>query len=171
MLNMSKMFKKQATLWFIVVIVCVVITYYYQKSKAAENYQKMLEVAVKNCDLETMKSLAKKSRDASNIGKRALYYAVQRGCLEIVTFLLDEGVDINAINVALFDAASYGQLEVVKLLLKRGANPLVVLKGNTAKTTAIWKSLRPINRNNSKKPYDEIIDLLTEAEKNYKLEK
>lgn len=165
MLNMSKMFKKQATLWFIVAIVCIVITYYYQKSKAAEEYQKMLEVAAKNCDLETVKSLVKKSRDDSSISKKALYYAAEKGCLEVVKFLLDEGVDIN-ISLALFGAADGGQLEVVKLLLERGANPHVGdWKGRTAKTIAIRSSYHESN-----KPYREIADLLDKAEKQYKPE-
>lgn len=163
MLNMSK---KQATLWFIVVIVCVVITYYYQKSKAAEEYQKMLEVAAKNCDLETVKSLVKKSRDDSSISKKALYYAAEKGCLEIVTFLLDEGIDINTISLALLGAADGGQLEVVKLLLKRGANPHIRgWKEQTPRARAFKRSFYYRD-----KPYREIIDLLAKAEKEYKSE-
>ncbi|WP_341812634.1 ankyrin repeat domain-containing protein [Wolbachia endosymbiont (group A) of Conops quadrifasciatus] len=166
MLNMSKKSKKQATLWFIVAIVCIVITYYYQKSKAAEEYQKMLEVAVKNCDLETMKSLVKKSRDDSSVSKEVLYYAAEKGCLEIVTFLLDAGVDINT-SLALLGAADGGQLEVVKLLLKRGANPHVEgWKKRTAKTIAMKRA----SYSGNKKSYREIVDLLAEAEKQYKPE-
>ncbi|WP_353277803.1 ankyrin repeat domain-containing protein [Wolbachia endosymbiont (group A) of Agelastica alni] len=161
------MSKKQVTLWFIVAIVCIVITYYYQKSKAAEKYQKMLEVAAKNCDLETVKSLVKKSRDDSSVSKEVLYYAAEKGCLEIVTFLLDEGVDINTMSLALLDAAAGGQLEVVKLLLKRGANPHVRgWKGKTPKTIAMKMS----SYSGNKKSYREIVDLLDEAEKQYKPE-
>ncbi|WP_395463391.1 ankyrin repeat domain-containing protein [Wolbachia endosymbiont of Cantharis cryptica] len=157
------MSKKQATLWFIVIIVCVVITYYYQKPKAAEEYQKMLEVAAKNCDLETVKSLVKKSRSDSSISERALYYASEKGCLEIVTFLLDEGVDIN-ISLALLGAADGGQLEVVKLLLKRGANPYIRgWKEQTPRARAFKRSFYYRD-----KPYREIIDLLDQAEKQYK---
>lgn len=164
MLNMSK---RQVTLWFIVAIVCIVITYYYQKSKAAEEYQKMLEVAAKNCDLETVKSLVKKSRDDSSVSKEVLYYAAEKGCLEIVTFLLDEGVDINTMSLALLDAAAGGQLEVVKLLLERGANPHVRgWKGKTPKTIAMKMS----SYSGNKKSYREIVDLLDEAEKQYKPE-
>ncbi len=160
---MPNMSKKQATLWFIVIIVCVVITYYYQKPKAAEEYQKMLEVAAKNCDLETVKSLVKKSRSDSSISERALYYASEKGCLEIVTFLLDEGVDIN-ISLALLGAADGGQLEVVKLLLKRGANPYIRgWKEQTPRARAFKRSFYYRD-----KPYREIIDLLDQAEKQYK---
>ncbi|MFP3022031.1 MULTISPECIES: ankyrin repeat domain-containing protein [unclassified Wolbachia] len=159
------MSKKQATLWFIVVIVCVVITYYYQKPKAAEEYQKMLEVAAKNCDLETVKSLVKKSRSDSSISEKALYYVSEKGCLEIVTFLLDEGVDIN-ISLALLGAADGGQLEVVKLLLKRGANPYIRgWKEQTPRARAFKRSFYYRD-----KPYREIIDLLDQAEKQYKSE-
>ncbi|MBA8769965.1 ankyrin repeat domain-containing protein [Wolbachia pipientis] len=163
MLNMSKITRNKL-LWFIVAIVCIVIIYDYQKSKAAEEYQKMLEVAVKNCDLETVKSLVKKSRDDS---KKALYCAAEKGCLEVAKFLLDEGVDINIMSLALLDAADGGQLEVVKLLLERGANPHVGdWKGRTAKTIAIRSSYHESN-----KPYREIVDLLDKAEKSYKAEK
>ncbi|MCJ7454980.1 MAG: ankyrin repeat domain-containing protein [Wolbachia endosymbiont of Homalodisca vitripennis] len=163
MLNMSK---KQAILWFIVIIVCVVITYYYQKSKAAEEYQEMLKVAAKNCDLETMKSLVKKSRGDSSVSERALYDAAEEGCLEVVKFLLDEGVDINT-SLALLSAADGGQLEVVKLLLKKGANPHVEgWKRRTAKTIAMKRS----SYSGNKKSYREIVDLLDKAEKEYKSE-
>lgn len=124
----------------------------------------MLEVSAKNCDLETVKSLVKKSRDDS---KRALYLSSEKGCLEVVKFLLVEGVNINAISVSLLYAAEGGQLEVIKLLLKRGANPHVEgLKGRTAKTIAMKRS----SYSGNKKSYREIVDLLAEAEKQYKLE-
>ncbi|WP_265031320.1 MULTISPECIES: ankyrin repeat domain-containing protein [unclassified Wolbachia] len=160
-------------IFLIILIVCVVAIYsfLFDKKDINDDIYTTLQTATENCDLETMKSLVKKSKDASSISKKALYHAAKKGCLEIVTFLLDEGVDINT-SLALLGAADGGQLEVVKLLLERGANPHVRgWKGRTAKTVAIKESLYPINRNNSKKPYDEIIDLLTEAEKNYKLEK
>lgn len=164
MLNMSKIARNRF-LWFIVAVVCVVIAYDYQKSKAAEKYQKMLEIAAKNCDLEIMKSLIKESRDDSSVSKKALYYASEKGCLEIVAFLLDEGVDIN-ISLALLGAANGGQLEVVKLLLKRGANPHIGdWKRRTAKTIAVRLSYHE-----SSKPYREIADLLHKSEKQYKRE-
>ncbi|WP_265022500.1 ankyrin repeat domain-containing protein [Wolbachia endosymbiont (group B) of Ischnura elegans] len=123
----------------------------------------MLEVSAKNCDLETVKSLVKKSRDDSNISKKALYYASEKGCLEIVTFLLDQGVDIN-ISLALLGAADGGQLEVVKLLLKRGANPHIRgWKEQTPRARAFKRSFYYRD-----KPYREIIDLLDQAEKQYK---
>ncbi len=165
MLNMSKITRNKL-LWFIVAIVCIVIIYDYQKSKAAEDYQKMLEVSAKNCDLDTLKLLIK-SRGDSSVSERALYYAAEKGCLEVVKFLLDEGVDINTMSLALLDAADGGQLEVVKLLLERGANPHVGdWKGRTAKTIAIRSSYHESN-----KPYREIADLLDKAEKSYKAEK
>ncbi|WP_353282471.1 ankyrin repeat domain-containing protein [Wolbachia endosymbiont (group A) of Myopa testacea] len=162
---MSKITRNKL-LWFIVAIVCIVIIYDYQKSKAAEDYQKMLEVSAKNCDLDTLKLLIK-SRGDSSVSERALYYTAEKGCLEVVKFLLDEGVDINT-SLALLSAADGGQLEVVKLLLKRGANPHVEgWKGTTPKTIAMKRS----SYSGSKKPYREIIDLLAEAEKSYKAEK
>ncbi|RDD34599.1 Ankyrin repeats (3 copies) [Wolbachia endosymbiont of Cylisticus convexus] len=77
-------------------------------------------------------------------------------------------MDINTISLALLDAAEGGQLEIVKLLLERGANPHVVdWKGRTAKTIAMKRS----SYSGNKKSYREIVDLLAEAEKNYKTEK
>ncbi|WP_250294808.1 ankyrin repeat domain-containing protein [Wolbachia endosymbiont of Oedothorax gibbosus] len=161
---MSKIARNKL-LWFTVAIVCIVTTYYYQKSKAAEEYQEMLKVAAKNCDLDTLKVLIKKSRGDSSVSERALYYAAEKGCLEVVKFLLDEGVDIN-ISLALFGAANGGQLEVVKLLLERGANPHVEgWKGTTPKTIAMKRSFYYRDE-----PYREIIDLLAKAEKEYKSE-
>lgn len=166
MLNMSKI-SRNKFLWCIVAIVFIVITYYYQKSKAAEDHQKMLEVSAKNCDLDTLKLLIKKSRGDSRVSERALYDAAEKGCLEVVKFLLDEGVDINT-SLALLSAADSGQLEVVKLLLERGADPYVRgWKGTTPKTIAMKRS----SYSGSKKPYREIIDLLDKAEKSYRAEK
>ncbi len=165
MLNMSKI-SRNKFLWCIVAIVFIVITYYYQKSKAAEDHQKMLEVSAKNCDLDTLKLLIKKSRGDSRVSERALYDAAEKGCLEVVKFLLDEGVDINT-SLALLSAADSGQLEVVKLLLERGANPHVEgRKRRTAKTIAMKRS----SYSGNKKSYREIVDLLDEAEKQYKPE-
>ncbi len=42
-----------------------------------------LQTATKNCDLEAVKSLVKKSKDASSISKKALYHAAKKGCLDI----------------------------------------------------------------------------------------
>ncbi|WP_250295669.1 ankyrin repeat domain-containing protein [Wolbachia endosymbiont of Oedothorax gibbosus] len=70
-------------------------------------------------------------------------------------------------SLALLDAAAGGQLEVVKLLLKRGANPHVRgWKGKTPKTIAMKMS----SYSGNKKSYREIVDLLDEAEKQYKPE-
>lgn len=125
----------------------------------------MLEVAAKNCNLETVKSLVKKGRSDSSISEKALYYASEKGCLEIVTFLLDEGVDIN-ISLVLLGAADGGQLEVVKLLLKRGANPYIRgWKEQTPRARAFKRSFYYRD-----KPYREIIDLLDQAEKQYNSE-
>ncbi|MBV0900079.1 MAG: hypothetical protein KTV77_05115 [Wolbachia endosymbiont of Fragariocoptes setiger] len=41
----------------------------------------------------------------------------------MVKFLLDNGTDADSVSRALFNAVEGGQLEVVKLLLKSGANP------------------------------------------------
>ncbi|MBV0900078.1 MAG: ankyrin [Wolbachia endosymbiont of Fragariocoptes setiger] len=82
MSNMSKIGKgpknKLHFLWCVVVIVCVVTTHYYQKYKSTENYHKMLEVASKRCDLETIKLLVKESRYTSSLNKEKHYIIPQR---------------------------------------------------------------------------------------------
>ncbi len=151
----------------ILLIVCVFVIYsfLFGKEDANDDIYTTLKTAAKNCDLEAMESLVKKNRDALSINKKVLYYAAKKGCLEAVKFLLDEGVDINT-SLALLGAADGGQLEVVKLLLERGANPYVRgWKEQTPRARAFKRSFY-----NSGKPYEEIIDLLAEAEKQYKSE-
>ncbi|WP_264682272.1 ankyrin repeat domain-containing protein [Wolbachia endosymbiont (group B) of Euphydryas aurinia] len=67
--------------WFIPLIVCVVITYCYQKSKANENYRKILQVATVSCSLETTRFLVKDI--IPNLSETALHYAAREGCLDI----------------------------------------------------------------------------------------
>ncbi|XP_035231051.1 ankyrin-3-like isoform X1 [Stegodyphus dumicola] len=59
-----------------------------------------------------------------------LYFAVLRGSVEILEFLLNSGADINAVSTVVGSALHLAltekivnQLEVVKTLLRRGANP------------------------------------------------
>ena len=59
-------------------------------------------------------------------GSTSLHEAAERGQIEMMTLLLDNGADIESQNnrgfTPLFSAAKSGKLEAVKLLLERGAN-------------------------------------------------
>ncbi|GFQ64127.1 hypothetical protein TNCT_334861 [Trichonephila clavata] len=103
-----------------------------------------------------------------------LRHATKKECLEIIQFLVEEKVDINSTSgslssrTALHYAAKQGSLEIVKFLLQNGANPNAK-EFREKKPRDLAVIMLRHNKNN--KPYREIIELLTEAEKNYKLEK
>ncbi len=153
--------------WFILLIVCVAITYCYQKSKATDNYNKTLQVATSNCNLEIVKLLVKDM--APNLSGTTLHCAAEGKCLKLVKFLVNEGVNINDTGrykgwTVLHSAAYGGNLEIVKFLLERGANPNTRdTDGKNPRDVAVIES-----RRNKDKPYDQIIKLLAEAEDRYK---
>ncbi|CAN2141280.1 ankyrin repeat domain-containing protein [Wolbachia pipientis] len=157
--------------WFILLIVCVVITYCYQKSKATDNYNKTLQVATSNCNLGIVKLLVKDM--APNLSGTTLHCAARKGCLDIIRFLIEEEkVNINALDrnafkrIALHHAAGEGHLEVIKFLLDKGADPNIRdTDGKNLRDVAVLRS-----RHNKDKPYDEIIHLLYNAEKEHESE-
>ncbi|WP_265017197.1 ankyrin repeat domain-containing protein [Wolbachia endosymbiont (group B) of Endotricha flammealis] len=158
--------------WFMILMVCVVITYCYQKSKANENYRKILQVATVNCSLETTRFLVKDI--IPNLSETALHYAAREGCLDTIRFLIvEEKVNINTIDknafkrTALHHAAGEGHLGIVRFLLEKGANPNIKDNdGKGARKMAVMAS-----RHDKNKPYKEIIKLLARAEEQYKSEK
>ncbi|CAQ55444.1 ankyrin repeat domain protein [Wolbachia endosymbiont of Culex quinquefasciatus JHB] len=155
--------------WFIILMVCVVITYCYQKSKATDNYNKTLQAAASNCNLEIVKLLVKDM--APNLSETALHCAARKGCLDIIRFLiLEEKVNINVIDrnafkrTALHHAAGEGHLGIVRFLLEKGANPNIKDNdGKGARKIAVMAS-----RHDKNKPYREIIKLLANAEEQHK---
>ena len=159
--------------WFMIVVVCVVITYCYQKSKATDNYNKVLQIASENCNIEVVKFSVNNLLDINaQIPKvTALHYAAKGGCLEVAKFLADEGADINDTRherwTVLHSAAYGGNLEMVRFLLEKGANPNI--RGTGGKNPRDVAVLR--SRHNKDKPYREIIKLLAKAEDQYKSEK
>lgn len=137
--------------------------------EATRNYEKIISIAVRNCDLEVVEFLIKRNLvniyENRNCGERSLEYAAEKGCLEVTQFLVEKKVDINATQALLY-AAEQGNLEVIKFLLQKGANPNVRSYGQTPRDLAAIM----LRRNENNKPYREIIDLLYNAEKQYKPE-
>ncbi|QXF95209.1 ankyrin repeat domain protein [Wolbachia phage WO] len=155
--------------WLIAVIVCIIATYSYMKAKAADNYKTILRIASQNCNLEIVKFSVKNLLDIGTHMPKltALHYAAEGGCLEIVRFLIDEGVNVNITNkygsTALHNAAYYGDLRIIKFLLEKGANPNIINDDRKKpRNVAVLRS-----RHNKDKPYDQIIKLLAEAEDRY----
>ncbi|XGA08901.1 MAG: ankyrin repeat domain-containing protein [Wolbachia endosymbiont of Xenopsylla cheopis] len=159
--------------WLIVTVMCVLITYYCMKAKATNNYKEILHTATENCSIEVIRLVVKNMIDIDNIETpdfTILHNAANVGCLEVIKFLLDEGANIHVIGryggTALHNATYKGHLEIVRFLLEKGANPNIKDgNGKTPRTVAVLRS-----RHNKDKPYDEIISLLYNAEKQYKSE-
>jgi len=84
--------------------------------------------------------------DAADASRRemAFRYAAGYGQLEIVRFLLDRGVPVDAHSgdgeTALFYAVLGGHVEVVRLLLEHGARPGMQNQHGDVTGVAIWKA-------------------------------
>lgn len=63
------------------------------------------------------------------VGRSPLMMSSLRGHVEVSAWLLDHGAPLDAVDVnkrtAMYNAASYGFVEVVKLLMERGADPSI----------------------------------------------
>lgn len=154
---------------FLILAICIIAHFFLRDKEVkdtGETDSTKLLVAAKNCDLNTVEYLAKSTidiHDVSGIGKRALYRAAGKGCLETVKFLVEEGVNINATTIpsvwtALHYAADGNHLEVVKFLLEKGANPNIEADDGRKPRDMVRYS---------NKFYEEIRSLLYKAEKQY----
>lgn len=130
------------------------------------NYKTILWIASENFNLEIVKFSVKNLLDVdTQVSKlTTLHCAAGEGCLEVVKFLIDKGINVNIINgygsTALHNAAYRGDLEIIRFLLKKGANPTIRNKdGKNPRDVAVLRS-----RHNKEKPYDETIHLLYNAE-------
>jgi ankyrin repeat protein len=89
----------------------------FRKAARTEDLQGLIELVNQGADVNC------KSRDEQFT---ALMWASRKGNLEMITFLLDNGADIEAVQhigrTALMHACEKGQLNAVELLLKRGAD-------------------------------------------------
>lgn len=73
-------------------------------------------------------------KDVERSTRNLFFYATRKGEIKKVESLLDEGLDIESEDqmgwAAMIQAAKYGQVSIVELLLRRGANPLHGTAGN-----------------------------------------
>ena len=85
-----------------------------------------LETAAESGMVGVVEALIRNGTDLAAYGPSALLYAVSRGRKDVVSVLLDAGVDVNSKvarsqNSVLHSASATGDLDLVKLLLSRGA--------------------------------------------------
>jgi len=63
------------------------------------------------------------------VGRSPLMMSSLRGHVDVCEWLLDHGAPLNAVDInrrsAMYNAASYGFVQVVKLLMERGADPKI----------------------------------------------
>lgn len=118
------------------------------KCTASEEMQKQFGTLAAMSGLAEMKTML--AEDASLVhsringtnDERPVHWAALSGNIEVVTLLLDNGAEIDAVDAqgltALHWAAWQGQPEVARLLVGRGASvDLVSVAGNTALDRAI----------------------------------
>ncbi|KAF4080991.1 hypothetical protein AMELA_G00155710 [Ameiurus melas] len=100
-----------------------------QHGKSVSMGDKELMWALKNGDLDEVKTLLKKDEDVNRTlesGRKPLHYATDCGQAEMVEFLLSKGADVNAPDkhgiTPLLSATYEGHLTCVRILLEKGAD-------------------------------------------------
>jgi ankyrin repeat protein len=101
-------------------------------------------------NISRVREMLRNNRRLVNIvfdGRTPLDAATERGRVEIVKLLLDEGADVNWTNeygwTALYAAVYYGHIEIVKLLLHSGAD---VNKSNNNGGAALYRAIQDDNK-------------------------
>lgn len=94
------------------------------RGNSARNF---LETAAESGMTDVVEALIRNGTDLTIHGSSALSYAVSRGHKEAAVMLLDAGIDANAEGPMsgysnLYRASATGDLDLVKLLISRGAN-------------------------------------------------
>jgi ankyrin repeat protein len=99
-------------------------------SASAQNRGKLHEPAGQG-DLEQVKKMIEKGAkvDKKDIaGQTPLMYAAETGKIDVVTYLIDQGADVNAVSgkmgrgTAIIYAAAANQVETVEYLIENGAD-------------------------------------------------
>lgn len=108
----------------------------------------LLDKATQNNDLKMMKLLLEFGADVNYVASvdknNALHTAVTGNHLELVKFLIDQKINVNQVNVMgtpLFYAVETNNLEIVKELLKAGADIHLksAYKGSARENAKDWK--------------------------------
>jgi ankyrin repeat protein len=98
--------------------------------------------------------------------EKALVLAARYGSMEVVEYLLDRGVDIGASDglTALHDAAGRADLEMTKMLIRRGA-PLEKENsfGGTVLDSTLWFAYNTSPFDRAGRDYPAVIDILIAA--------
>lgn len=113
------------------------------KLAKARDKDEMLRLAAANTDLEEIKRLLDEGTaiDARKgpYQTTALLEATAQGNVEVMSFLINEGADVNAVDkdgwTALMGATVQGHLDSLKLLLEHGAS--VNAKNNSGETALV----------------------------------
>lgn len=115
----------------------------------ASNYYQptMLQQAIETSDVDAVRFLTERGVDVNECGKGTLpplHMAAQHGNAEIVRLLLRSGAEVDKDcgfedgMTPLREAVKWGHLDVCKVLIQYGADPLQVdLDGNTLAHTAV----------------------------------
>jgi hypothetical protein len=93
----------------------------------------------------------------------ALIVAAQQGQSDVVTFLLDRGVDIQATNgmTALHQASAGGHLDLMDLLIKRGADLEALNEfGGTVLSSTLWFGYNVVNDEFTRRNFPRVIEFL-----------
>lgn len=136
-------------------------------NEATDTGESVLACGIRNrCDMELLMLLIESGADIfdfDNEGVSIFDMAITYNNIEMVAYLINQGVDINKTKrrsgfTALMAASCYGRVEIVKLLLEQGANQYATdSKGFSAVDFA---------RKMNKKSVLELLDFDKDAPKN-----
>jgi hypothetical protein len=101
-----------------------------------------------------------------SLERNLLYLAARNGHISICNYLINKGIDVNAVqktgSTALHGAAYYGQTEVVKLLLNYGAKTNIYNNyGNLPIDEAMTEEIKKILKESEKDPIVKLYQSLT----------
>lgn len=124
-------------------VIKFVLEYIQDKGYESE-LETLLEASVLG-DLEAVKDVINDEELTKEDKELSMFYSIASGNINILKLLLDEGVDMRAIdkmhNTTLMIASSFGELDIVKYLLDKGINlESSNLDNNTALIQAVINS-------------------------------